>query len=111
MAARTPQTIRHAQRTFCQIPVQTVLLAAVRMMARHPPRRIVRAFKPRPGVVIPFAARLPVHRHAVVVVVRKLALIPCRISATVSFTHELKDARFVYAATGWRRPDLLTGCL
>ncbi len=64
------------------------------MMARHPPRRIVRAFKPRPGVVIPFAARLPVHRHAVVVVVRKLALI-----LTCVVHHPVQPPRLIVAVT------------
>ncbi len=66
MAARTPQAIRHAQRAFCQIPVQSCCFRRCRHDGPSPatPHR-PGSFKPRPGVVIPFAAR-PVHRHAVV---------------------------------------------
>ncbi|WP_179192414.1 hypothetical protein, partial [Salmonella enterica] len=44
--------------------------------------------------VIPFAARLPVHRHAVVVVVRKLALI-----LTCVVHHPVQPPRLIVAVT------------
>ncbi len=67
-----PQSVRHAQPALRQVPRQPVLFTAVRVVPRHPPCRVIRTFIPAPLVIIPFAARLAVQRHAVVFVVSKL---------------------------------------
>ncbi|VVY72615.1 Uncharacterised protein [Escherichia coli] len=46
--SRTPRAVRHAQPALRHVPVQAVLFTAVRVVARYPPRRIIRTFIPVP---------------------------------------------------------------
>ncbi|RDR28201.1 hypothetical protein C3995_01523 [Escherichia marmotae] len=72
MKACPARPVCHTYHTFSHPPVQTVSCATVGMVARHAPACIIRPFIPAPLVIIPFAAGLPVQRHAVVFVVSKL---------------------------------------
>ncbi len=99
-----PQSV--PSRTACAAPGprQPVLFTAVCVVPRYPPRRVIRTFIPAPLVIIPFAARLAVQRHAVVFVVSKLTQQVPR-----AVVHAVQVASLVIAVTTRRSKGAVSG--